>query len=236
MNKNHFFISDPHLGHGNILKYCNRIKYLNNYEIDKLQNGIPFKVSEESVKRMDDDIINNINKVAKKNDVLWIAGDFCFCYNDYYTETKEYLSKINCQNIHIFWGNHDRPSVIRSFFSSNHNMEMIAINPDSGEYFIGAELIQKERRLSNYWIKIMISHYCMATWYDANKGVLHLYGHSHSNLEKWANESMPSRRSMDIGVDNANLILGEYRPFSLKEITNLLSNNKGHSVDHHRKK
>lgn len=53
-----FFSADFHLGHENIIKYCNR----------------PFK----SEKEMNDTIIFNTNQRADGNDVLYHIGDFCF--------------------------------------------------------------------------------------------------------------------------------------------------------------
>jgi calcineurin-like phosphoesterase family protein len=56
---NEFFIADTHLGHKNIIKYCNR----------------PFRL----VAHMDDTIIDNINEVVKSNDILYHLGDFALC-------------------------------------------------------------------------------------------------------------------------------------------------------------
>lgn len=60
-----------------------------------------------------------------------------------------------------------------------------------------------------------------------------LYGHSHSTAEEWLNQMMPNRRSIDVGVDNAYKLLGEYKPFSYEEIVNIMASKKGHSIDHH---
>jgi hypothetical protein len=38
---------------------------------------------------------------------------------------------------------------------------------------------------------------------------------------------------MDVGVDNAAKILGEYRPFAWEEVRNILYKRPGHSLDHH---
>ncbi len=38
----------------------------------------------------------------------------------------------------------------------------------------------------------------------------------------------PQRRSMDVGLDNAVKVLGEYRPFSEQEIWDILSVRYGH--------
>ena len=59
-----FFTADLHLGHGNIIKYCNR----------------PFN----NVDEMDQTLIKNWNETVSDNDVVYILGDFCFKKYGYY--------------------------------------------------------------------------------------------------------------------------------------------------------
>lgn len=77
------FMADPHFGHGNIIRYCNR----------------PFSSAEE----MDATIIANINAKVGKSDDLFVLGDFCFRSQD----PQKYLDRINCKNIWLILGNHD---------------------------------------------------------------------------------------------------------------------------------
>ncbi len=53
-------------------------------------------------------------------------------------------------------------------------------------------------------------------------------GHSHDSLEyqSWG-------KSMDVGVDSAARILGEYRPFRFNEIKSILDKREKMVVDHH---
>lgn len=53
-----WFTSDFHLGHANIIRYCNR----------------PFKSLEE----MNQTIIDNCNAKIKDDDLVYFLGDFCF--------------------------------------------------------------------------------------------------------------------------------------------------------------
>lgn len=78
-----WFTSDLHLGHQNILKFCNR----------------PWKTVEE----MDEALINNWNSVVKKNDIVFDLGDFAFAPN---WRWKEVLERLNGYH-YLILGNHD---------------------------------------------------------------------------------------------------------------------------------
>lgn len=78
----HYFTSDTHFGHNNIIKYCSR----------------PFV----DVDEMDRVLVDNINKVVRPRDVLYHLGDFAF------GDPEVYLNKIKCENIHLIPGNHDK--------------------------------------------------------------------------------------------------------------------------------
>jgi calcineurin-like phosphoesterase family protein len=79
-----YFISDTHLGHNNIIKYCNR----------------PFK----DVHEMNKTILDNINEVVGYDDTLYVLGDFCFRGK----KPLDYRVRINCRDVHLIFGNHDK--------------------------------------------------------------------------------------------------------------------------------
>lgn len=82
-----FFTADLHLGHSNIIKYCNR----------------PFSI----VWDMDKTIIDNWNKKVKPEDDVYIVGDFCFARGNRGIEKLRYYgSKLNGIK-HLIKGNHD---------------------------------------------------------------------------------------------------------------------------------
>lgn len=186
--------------HGNIAKYSQR-PFLDNDEQALLDSGdINFKVSIESIKRMDDALIEGINKTVGENDTLWHLGDFCFASkNEYYQKARELRERINCKHVNIIWGNHDN-RVIADLFENNFDLHSIRI---------GKQLV-------------VLCHYAMAIWDRSHHGSWHLYGHSHSCAENRLDQLFPGRRSMDVGVDNAYKILGEYRPFAFDEIQTCL--------------
>lgn len=83
-----WFSADLHLGHENIIKYCNR----------------PFKNSKE----MDRNLINNFQEKLKPKDVLYFLGDLSFK-----SELAEiFFENLNDIEIHFIIGNHDSKEVV----------------------------------------------------------------------------------------------------------------------------
>ena len=77
-----YFTADLHLGHANIIKYCDR----------------PFK----DANHMDQQIIENFQSVVKPGDELYILGDLSFDVE----KALHFLRFVHCQHF-IVWGNHD---------------------------------------------------------------------------------------------------------------------------------
>lgn len=220
-----YVTADTHLGHGNIVKYCNRNIYLTQVDKDayeangnswhrgdwKGEGSSQWRISREAVEAMDDDLINNINNFVGEDDILYHLGDFCFAPKDsYFRVAANYRRRINCREVHFIFGNHDGFE-IGKLFSTAFNLNEIRV----------------------HGTKFILCHYALAVWNGSHRGSIQLYGHSHSNLEGWIDKAMPGHRSMDVGVDNAYKILGMYRPFSIEEIIKIMDSRKGFSSDHH---
>lgn len=96
-----FFTSDTHMGHANIIKYCNR----------------PFA----NVDEMNETLIKNINEKVKENDTLYHLGDFAMGGKN---NAKKFREQINCKNIILIFGNHDHPKDkdFCSLFSRTYDM------------------------------------------------------------------------------------------------------------------
>lgn len=78
-----YFSADAHLGHTNIIKYCNR----------------PFANADE----MNRTIIDNINAIIQPDDTYWHLGDLAWKIDD----LKWFISQVNCNHINWLLGNHD---------------------------------------------------------------------------------------------------------------------------------
>jgi calcineurin-like phosphoesterase family protein len=80
-----WFTADFHLGHKNIIRYCNR----------------PFGTVEE----MNERILEGVNARVKANDTLYFLGDFCIGSK---TRAAGFRHQIRCKKIFAVPGNHDK--------------------------------------------------------------------------------------------------------------------------------
>lgn len=99
-----YFTADPHFGHTNIIRYCDR----------------PFASSAE----MDAAIVQRCNAVVGPEDTLYILGDFCLGVNNPSEAAARYRQRLTCPNIHFLWGNHDPTgdAVFASLFASTSHL------------------------------------------------------------------------------------------------------------------
>ena len=145
---------------------------------------------------MDAAIIAGINLCAQPNDELWILGDFAWKASRY----GHYRQRIKCQKVHVVMGNHDSSSLRANVSSLN-------------------DTVYRKFGLTKHPSgKFHLSHYPIASWRGREHGAIHLYGHSHGSMETTLNAMWPERRAMDVGIDCAYRVLGQWRPFSLTEI------------------
>jgi calcineurin-like phosphoesterase family protein len=160
-----------------------------------------------------------INRYVQPEDTLYHLGDFVFGSDRaYVAEAERCLARIHCKNVHLIWGNHDKRELtdregrtIADGFQSAHDLLEISVESQ----------------------RIVLCHYAMAVWNKSHRGSWQLYGHSHGEAEEWLNTHLPGRRSLDVGVDNAKRLFGEYRPISFDEIAAMFASRTGAAIDHH---
>jgi calcineurin-like phosphoesterase family protein len=153
------------------------------------------------LKEHDDIVMDQLNSTVGRNDRLYILGDFCF------SNPARYRQKIRCKHIEFIIGNHDKPGLTEKSFGRVWHIRCTKFS--NGE-------------------KVVLCHYPMAYWPASHYNAYHLYGHMHGRREYDLTNYFPSRRSMDVGVDEAYRLLGAYRPFSEDEILTHLYPRAGH--------
>lgn len=202
-----FFCSDPHAFHGNILKYCRRIDFMTEADRDAFlrleESGgdlRSFRVSEESIDRMNRGLAANINERVGPDDTLWCLGDWAWgTASSYVRNARWFRDQVRCRTVHIVWGNHDDPA-IRDLFDEAHHQVQVRVEG----------------------VPITLNHYPMLTWNGQHQATadapnIHLYGHVHAAYQKQPGSS-PVRDSaawaaLDVGFDGH-----DYQVWSLPEI------------------
>jgi calcineurin-like phosphoesterase family protein len=175
-----------------------------------------FEISDDSMNRMNHDIIGNINDRAKKDDILWILGDVGFG-NNFKRDCQYFLDQILCKHINLIIGNHDRREIAQSF-SNCWDLVDVCIFQD-GTYVTGDKVRGHTTKPGN--VNLTLCHYAMASWnrsHVSTNGSVHLYGHSHGMIEDLLDRVFPTRKSLDVGVDNIYKLCGYYGPVNIEQI------------------
>ena len=180
--------SDTHYNHTNICRGVTNWRTPNG-EIPEKQTR-PF----ETLDKMNDNIVNNINSVVGQEDILIHLGDWSFGGFD---KIEEFRNRIFCKEIHLVLGNHDNhiernKGDVQKLFSSVQNYLHLEYNDNN----------------------FILCHYPICSWNDMKKGSFHLFGHLHTPKES----KYMTGRSMDVGMDGNDLI-----PYNIDSIVKSLS-------------
>src|SRR5262249_52156693 len=170
-----WFTADLHLGHGNIIRYCLRPFLSPQEEEWALRDPRGrWRVSDETVRRHDDAVLDAINTSVGERDTLWLLGDFCWGKLE---TARPYRDRIRCPKGHFGWGKQYHHS-IRPPFGETLEQGMIGIGGQD----------------------IWLNHYPMRSWNKSFHGSWHLYGHVHGRLAA-EDAAHPSWLTKDVGVD-----------------------------------
>ena len=238
--KNIWFTSDTHYFHKNIA----------GSKVSKWKSGYR---DFEDEKEMSRHLVKVFNQTVAEEDVLYHLGDWSF---GGIQNIWNFRKQLRCKNIHLILGNHDEhirsnkelPNVYRTgihnqiqYDDGSYSRELEFIPTGFSENIDNSEdrcyakelftSVQDVLTVTHDKHTFFMSHYSHRVWYGSHKGIIHLYGHSHSSLE-----NQPWGKSMDVGVDNAKKLLGEYRPFSIEEVIDIMSKREVKFVDNHNSK
>ena len=213
-----YLTADIHGGHSNILKHCRRLRFMSDAERAVMEGGetnaiSKLRISWESTDRMDRELFGNINSMVGENDTLYILGDFCWArgatdkiVNIY----AKYRNQIKCRRVYLIWGNHDPKQgtsgrdAVRRLFSGTYNLHSAHVQDDL----------------------VVMCHYAMLRWDRCHYGSFLAFGHSHGTLSEWIDANISDYRGLDVGVDSAYKLLGEYRPFAFEEFRKIILSKK----------
>lgn len=157
-----WFSSDWHLCHSNICRGSSR--WPDTSECRDFDNA----------HFMNKTILENVNSLVAPNDILVVAGDFCFGGK---RKIEEARSMINCRRVKLAFGNHDK--------FLKRKTELHRLFDEVGD--ILENCFGKTR--------VVTCHYQMANWPKKHYGAIHCWGHDHSNPRTICHGGM------NVGVD-----------------------------------
>jgi calcineurin-like phosphoesterase family protein len=196
-----WFTSDTHYQHKNICKG------VSNW--DEGSYTRPFNSLEE----MNETIVRNINNCVDKNDFLVHLGDWSF---GGFEMVEEFRNQIECENIILILGNHDH-HIERNHKGCQHHFQNVS------HYQNLIVKRESDKMIAPTKHQFIISHYPIGSWQDISRGSIHLHGHIHFQPDK----KMGPGRMMDAGMDGHE----EFRPYSLDEILDLVSDREIRGID-----
>lgn len=157
-------------------------------------DGRPFA----SLDEMKETIIQNWNSVVGREDEVYVLGDFFWSNED----AAETLPRLNGRK-YLILGNHDR------------------INSMMKQHYLW---IKEYAEIKDTGRHVVLCHYPIAHWHNADHGFIHLYGHIHNSGRdsRPFNEYVESIKKRDIPYECYNVgcmmpYMG-YTPRTLDEI------------------
>lgn len=217
-----WFTSDTHFMHQNIA----------GPKVSKWKTG--FRNFEDEIE-MSRHIVKVFNQTVAEDDILYHLGDWSFGGQQ---NIWNFRKQLRCRNIHLVLGNHDEAIAKNKILPNVYNPDEPGVfvdgNPDPSVFKLEVEArelftsVQDVLTLKHDKHTFFMSHYAHRVWLGSHKGIIHLYGHSHNTLPDFG-------KSMDVGIDVAKKRLGEYRPFSIEEIIQIMDKKETEFPDHHEK-
>lgn len=205
-----WFTSDLHYWHKNIT-------YGESLWNDRELNCRMFN----TIKDMSSHIVNQINKYVDEDDILYHLGDWSFGGIQNLWNLRKQL---NVKTIHQINGNHDQHIINNKELPNCHRGLKIGECVDYYDETIAKanahDLFQSVNNYLEIKIdkqKLCLMHYPIESWNDIRKGSIMLHGHIHG-------EGYYKSNRLDVGIDNAYRIFGEYKPFEYNEILKILKN------------
>lgn len=167
-----------------------------------LHLGHPFMAGHRgfhSVAEHDKAVIDGWNSVVRARDVVLVLGD-------------------------VFWNVRSKDEVL-NIWNKKLKGTKILVKGNHDQWVKKVKIPFK--RIYNKTIKyegkkqhIVACHYPIEQWNRKRHGAIHVHGHSHGT-------GRTARGRLDVGVDVAALMLGDWRPFSFEEVIFLVTGRGG---------
>jgi calcineurin-like phosphoesterase family protein len=205
-----FFTSDQHWMHTNIIKYSQR----------------PFEYSTNGCEQMDEQMIDNWNKVIPADGLVYHVGDIFLGDRK---RARYIRSRLNGQ-IFLIKGNHEKTATAEPdlFAWIKDYYKLKVDDPDA------------DRGIQD----VILFHYSLRVWDKSHHSSWAISGHSHNSLMETRYNVATGGLGVDVGVDSAAYYFGEnslpenYKPFSYQDIKKIMkwkaANATSRFPDHHK--
>lgn len=233
-NKKIWFTSDTHYGHKNICKGVT--------EWDVKDHGGDNSVRDfKTLDAMNAALVDGINKYVGEDDYLVHLGDWSFGGLE---NIWKFRRRVNCKNIIFILGNHDHHiandrDIPDCWVRCRPPFELVDTQGSTSDFDEPAkaedlfesvhaylELVVSSSSLGKQTYNLM--HFPLAIWNKGHHNRVMLYGHVHGSFQH-------PGRALDVGMDNAFKMFGEYRPFSQEDINIFMKGREFTQFSHHNK-
>ena len=189
-----YFTSDLHFGHSSILFFHPQRREAAGITLEELHAD-----RKAAIAKHDEWLIDLWNKTVRREDVVYILGDFCLGNKEY---TEKILKRLRGKKF-LIEGNHDK---------SLHGLE---------RYFEWFGQIKEAKFSHNQYdyidpnetFCVEMCHYPMLTWNRRPHGTCMLHGHCHGTIDGFNTDSKELR--IDVGFDGA---FANYNLVPLEEV------------------
>jgi calcineurin-like phosphoesterase family protein len=184
---------------------------------------------------MTNGIIETCNKIVRHQDYLVFLGDWCLNTSDEQFEAD--LSRFNCKNILMLWGNHNNPveriyrQEVEKWIAWNEcgTQPGWEITKSTDVYpfrYKNAVFCGNKMNMMVDGQLYCLNHFPEDVFDQMRHGAFMLCGHSHYGYEKTRKDCKENRR-LDVGWD------GWRKPLSTDEIKEIMATKCLVGLDHH---
>lgn len=199
-----WFISDTHFNHKNVVKF--NLKRKTTFDLD-INDA-------EMLKKHDSELIKLWNNTIKKNDTVYIIGDFSFASSD---ETRKILEKLNGKK-HLIIGNHDGSCRgLNNYFESTSQIKEVTFKKTVFPFL-------------DENMHCVLCHYPISAWNRRMHGSVMVHGHTHGAMD--AINVLSEELRVDVGFD---ALLNGNSFVSLEQLYHYMKHNvaKGKTFQEH---
>lgn len=176
-----WFISDTHFTHISNLYFHPWRRDAAGLTLEEVQED-----KHAAVAKHDEWLINKWNETIKRQDEVYILGDFCLGNK---VRAEEILRQLKGRK-HLILGNHDKSlKGLDNYFESVSQIKEAKFTNNQFKFIDPNETFCVE-----------MCHFPMLTWNRRPHGTCHIHGHCHGSVDSWNTKSKELR--LDVGLDS----------------------------------